>query len=99
MIRVALFMFIVYVALVISALADCLGGELPPKHLPRPLWALVILAVPLIGAILWFATGRPKPLFGGGAETPAPPPRTTRAPDDDPEFLRDLDRKLKGDGS
>lgn len=96
-VRVGLFLVIVWVALLIAALADCLGGEAPPRYLPRPLWALVILLLPLVGAAVWFTAGRARPLFGERKEAPAPPPREFRAPDDDPEFLRDLDRRLKGE--
>ncbi|GIG68721.1 PLD nuclease N-terminal domain-containing protein [Phytomonospora endophytica] len=96
MIRGLLVLFIIYVVLVISALADCLGGERPPRRLPRFAWALAILLVPVVGAVMWFATGRPRAETRPGPHLP--PPAASggqKAPDDDPEFLAELARKLK----
>jgi len=98
-IRGLLVLFIIYVVLVISALADCLGGERPPRRLPRFAWALAILFVPVVGAIMWFTTGRPgRPESrpgGTGAHLPPAPTGSQKAPDDDPEFLAELARRLK----
>jgi hypothetical protein len=51
---------------------------------PKALWAIAVLVLPVVGAALWFIFGRP--------------PRRRRtahvvAPDDDPDFLRDLGRR------
>lgn len=57
------------------------------RQLPRGLWALLIV-VPLFGPVAWLVYGRPN----GEVNPPAPTrthPRTT-APDDDPDFLRNL---------
>lgn len=54
------------------------------RALNRPLWVLVILVLPVIGAILWFLAGRQR--REGDGE------RRTIAPDDDPAFLRNLRR-------
>jgi len=57
------------------------------RQLPRGLWALII-AVPFFGPVAWLVYGRPN----GEEVAPAPPrprPRST-APDDDPDFLRNL---------
>lgn len=56
------------------------------RGLPKPLWLLVILAVPLIGGVLWILVGR----------TPPPSARRLRTmgPDDDIDFLSSLDRSL-----
>lgn len=58
------------------------------RSLPKPAWLVVVL-LPVVGAILWFVLGRPKPGPGSG------PVRRTRplAPDDDPSFLRQLDEQ------
>lgn len=96
MIRGLLVLFIIYVVLVISALADCLGGERPPRRMPRFGWALAILFVPVVGAVMWFATGRPgRPDPLPGAHLPPAPSGGRKAPDDDPEFLAELARRLK----
>lgn len=47
----------------------------------KPIWAVIIIAVPVIGAALWFLLGR-------GRRAKAQP--RPAAPDDDPEFLRRL---------
>lgn len=59
------------------------------RSLPKWVWILICLFVPIIGGLLYLVLGRPigkpKPRFG----------RTkTVAPDDDPQFLRDLAEKL-----
>jgi len=56
------------------------------RKLPRAAWILIILMVPIVGSLAWLTIGRRK---GSG---PRPAPRPV-APDDDPDFLRDLDRK------
>lgn len=68
-------------------------------------WLLVVL-IPFVGALLWLTLGRPR--------RPGPDPLGRSrgrvvAPDDDPQFLRELDRKAwrarrdqqrrRGDGS
>ena len=47
----------------------------------KPVWAVIIILVPVIGAALWFFLGR-------GRKAKAQPRAV--APDDDPEFLRKL---------
>lgn len=59
------------------------------RALNRPLWVLVIVILPVIGAILWLLVGRER--RDGSAQ-----PRTV-APDDDPAFLRNLRRDEEQD--
>ena len=47
-------------------------------------WVIIILAVPFIGALLWFIVGRGRAEKGGQLRS--------IAPDDDPEFLQNLRR-------
>lgn len=60
------------------------------RNLPKWLWILICLFVPIIGGLLYLVLGRPlgrpKPRFGQTKVV---------APDDDPQFLRDLARKLE----
>lgn len=75
---------LVVVGVMIYALVDCLRAD--PRDLRlfrRPVWLLIIL-VPLAGAVVYLLAGRPL----GASEEPLPRPL---APDDDPEFLRRLD--------
>jgi hypothetical protein len=55
------------------------------RHLPRWLWFVVVLVVPLVGCAAWWVFGRPLP---GGPDDGMP--ARPMAPDDDPEFLRGL---------
>jgi len=64
------------------------------RHLPKPIWILIVILLSLIGSILWWGIGR-APLerrsHGRVPDPPAPP--RAKGPDDDPDFLRSLDRK------
>ncbi|WP_344948632.1 PLDc N-terminal domain-containing protein [Actinomadura miaoliensis] len=69
------------------------------RHLPKFGWFLIVLLSAFPGAGLWLALGRPRrPLVGtpGGALGGAPRPDAPKGPDDDPAFLRDLERRLRG---
>jgi hypothetical protein len=65
------------------------------RGLPKGLWVLVTV-IPAIGGLLWLLAGRPSlaPAVPEQAEAPPPAPR---GPDDDPEFLRNLERRLRDD--
>ncbi|TLQ44395.1 PLD nuclease N-terminal domain-containing protein [Streptomyces marianii] len=79
-------MFLVPLALSIYAFIDCIStDEKEIRHIPKPLWAILVLLFPLVGSISWLIAGKDR-----GA------PRSTRrggwvAPDDNPEFLKSLD--------
>lgn len=80
---------VVVVILTIYALVDCAVFDRNRiRGVPRWGWILVIILIPVIGAVLWLVIGR------GRRGSPAAGGRTTRqiAPDDDPDFLRGLDR-------
>lgn len=63
------------------------------RTLPKPLWVVLVL-VPLLGAVLWFLGGRPP--RGTSRTSLRPPPRVERgAPDDDEAFLRELRRRAE----
>jgi hypothetical protein len=62
------------------------------RGMPRWAWVLVIVLIPLLGPSAWLLWGQPK--HGG---PPKRTPRRTVAPDDDPDFLRDLDRRQPRD--
>lgn len=59
------------------------------RSLPKALWAVVVVIVPVLGAGAWFVWGRPRP---AGTGSPAGGRgRGPVAPDDDPAFLRQID--------
>jgi hypothetical protein len=81
---------LVVVGVMVYAFVDCVRADARDvRLLPRPAWLLVIL-VPLVGALAYLVAGRPL----NGTDEPAARPL---APDDDPEFLRriDLERRRR----
>jgi hypothetical protein len=84
MIRLAIPVVVAAVVFTIYAVVDCaLFDRMRIRGLPRGWWIVVILFVPLIGAILWFVIGR------GRANRTSTRGQAV-APDDDIEFLRQL---------
>jgi Phospholipase_D-nuclease N-terminal len=86
---------IVAVGVIIYALIECL---MTPKHqvraFPKAAWVMVILLVPLIGALLWLFLGRARTRRNGSGGAPGgrpSAPRRPSSPDDDAAFLRQLD--------
>ncbi|MCU1544334.1 MAG: hypothetical protein JWM50_2199 [Microbacteriaceae bacterium] len=48
-------------AVIIGALVDIItSDEWQVKHLPKLVWVLLVIVLPLIGSILWFAVGRER---------------------------------------
>ena len=60
------------------------------RNLPKWVWVLICLAVPIVGGLLYLVLGRPL----GGPRSRGGKSRVV-APDDDPAFLRDLSSKLE----
>jgi hypothetical protein len=88
--------------LLVYCLIDCIqtpdGAQ---RNLPKWAWILLILLFPIIGGIAWLVAGRPERQPSGGRVSGFPEyqrdqwggargSRSTGAPDDDPEFLRQL---------
>ena len=63
----------------VYSIVDC-AIQPPQRHrgVSKPVWMLIVILVPVLGGILWFAVGRTR----RRAMNP-----TFRAPDDNPEFL------------
>ncbi|MFD7134126.1 PLD nuclease N-terminal domain-containing protein [Streptomyces sp. NPDC059894] len=93
-------MFLVPLALSVYAFIDCISTKDDEiRHMPKPLWAILVLLFPLVGSISWLIAGKRRSpaaegwsgVRGGG---------TTRrwvAPDDNPDFLKSLDEDRRGD--
>jgi hypothetical protein len=82
---------LITVGVTIYTFVDCLHStDEEVRNLPRPLWLLVTM-VPLVGGLTWLILGRPS---ATAPTKPSPSPHPP-APDDDPEFLRSLDRSLR----
>jgi hypothetical protein len=79
--------------------------ETEVRLLPRFGWFLIVLLGFMPGATLWLLLGRPRDAAGrpaGAARHPAGRsaavrPPAPKGPDDDPEFLRSLDRRIRGE--
>jgi hypothetical protein len=87
--------FLISLALTVYALFSCIqtpDEDVP--HLPKLLWIVLIVFVPFAGPIVWLLMSRAQ---GSRQETvvrrpAAPPAARPMAPDDDPDFLKSLDR-------
>lgn len=64
------------------------------RLMPKWIWVLLCVFVPFFGGLLYLMVGRPlgdgKPGGAGGRR-----PTKVVAPDDDPRFLRDLEKRLR----
>jgi Phospholipase_D-nuclease N-terminal len=89
MVRLFIFLAAAQLVLLVLALIGCLSAD-RVRTLPRALWVPVILVIPLLGPIAYFAVGRPvrAPRQDRPVRRPGPRPAS---PDDDPDFLRTMD--------
>ncbi|MEU2428595.1 PLD nuclease N-terminal domain-containing protein [Streptomyces sp. NPDC007861] len=82
-------MFLVPLALSIYAFIDCIStDEKEIRHLPKPLWAILVLLFPLVGSVSWLIAGKDRTV-----QRPARRQGGWVAPDDNPEFLKSLDEE------
>lgn len=98
--------FVLLVALIVYCLIDCARSEEEDRSgLPKAIWMLIVL-IPLFGALAWLAVSRGNRRGASAAQPPTRPqsrPPTRRrstgplAPDDDPEFLWRLDQARRRD--
>ncbi|MBE6483430.1 MAG: PLDc_N domain-containing protein [Actinomycetaceae bacterium] len=87
------------VALWVFGIIDCarMPKDLMPGRLPKWVWMLLNIFVPVIGNIVWLVFIWPyrhpdsDGYFGGFTRPSRPQPSEPVAPDDDPEFLARLD--------
>jgi hypothetical protein len=92
---------LIEITLLIYCLIDAIQTpEAEMRNLPKLVWILLILLIPLVGPIVWLVAGRPQ--RGAARELPWPSthpagspdderPRVL-GPDDDPDFLREMKR-------
>jgi hypothetical protein len=83
MVRLFVFLAAAQLVLLVLGLISCLAAD-RIRNLPRAVWVLVILLVPLIGPLAYYGWGRPT-------VTRPVSPRRPASPDDDPDFLRSMD--------
>ncbi|WP_150958099.1 PLD nuclease N-terminal domain-containing protein [Microbacterium testaceum] len=78
MARLLLILALVATVFWVYTIVDC-AVQSPSRHrgVSKPAWLAIVILLPVLGGILWFAIGR-----GRATQTVV-----RRAPDDDPEFL------------
>ncbi len=86
--------FLLLLALTAVAMISCLSAEAGEvRGLPRGLWVVLILLLPLVGPVLYFAFGRPQRREQASPSVGFSPAKARPlAPDDDPDFLSRLGR-------
>ena len=86
--RFVILSLVVWVVLTVFTVVFALSAKANEvRVLRKPIWVILILVIPVLGALLYLTIGRP---------IVAPEP-TQIAPDDDPEFLRRLAERLKNE--
>ncbi|MER6677584.1 PLD nuclease N-terminal domain-containing protein [Streptomyces sp. NPDC000983] len=92
-------MFLVPLALSIYAFIDCISTKDEDiRHMPKPLWAILVLLFPMVGSLSWLIAGKRRaPAAEGWSGVRANRSRQWVAPDDNPEFLKSLDPKDEDD--
>jgi len=83
--------FLIYAAVTIYSIVDIVLIErYRVRALPKIVWAIIVIVIPIVGAVLWFLLGRQRLSDAG---TGGFVRRGPAAPDDDPDFLRKLSRE------
>ena len=98
-----LFLVLAVLGLDLYALLDLAGSEEDERGgLPRWLWAVIIVLLPLFGAVAWIVVKQSARRASGGGPSPRPGRRPSGprrpgpvAPDDDPEFLWRLEQEKR----
>lgn len=82
--------FIAWVAFTVFTVVDAaLIERSRVRGLPKAGWIVLIVLVPIVGGVLWLVVGRVR----AGEAAAGSRRRGPVAPDDDPEFLRRLQRE------
>jgi hypothetical protein len=82
---------IISFAVTLYSLFDCARTpQESVRGLPKWGWLLIVILLSPLGSIAWLVAGRPKRNPGSGNNRGSGGPRRPIAPDDDPDFLRNL---------
>lgn len=91
MVRVGGFMWFLMMGVWIYALLDVITTDSAlARNLSKTTWVFIVFFGWIVGSIIWFVAGRPEKAGYRPGDTSYRRPISFRAPDDDPEFLRDL---------
>ncbi|GAA1314729.1 PLD nuclease N-terminal domain-containing protein [Leucobacter albus] len=101
MVRFIIIGAVIAVAFTLYSLVDAaMTDHSRARGVSKPVWIVIIVLLPVVGAVLWLMIGKGSPTSGPGA-------KQHLAPDDDPRFtgrqlsdseresLRDLEERLK----
>ncbi|MGX5356900.1 PLDc N-terminal domain-containing protein [Kocuria sp. KH4] len=78
------------VGVIVYSLIECARTDSAAmRGLRKGGWIAVIVLLPLLGALLWLFLGRPR----GAADSSGP--ARGKGPDDDPQFLRNLEERRR----
>jgi Phospholipase_D-nuclease N-terminal len=98
--RVGGVLFVILLGIWLYCLLDAITtDETRVRNLPKLAWVLIVLLLLDVGAVAWLVAGRPRGKAAQGSRDrrrpgPAgPASRRQLPPDDDPEFLAQLDRR------
>jgi hypothetical protein len=84
MARLLVVLVVIAVAFTIYTLVDVLLTDRSRiRGLQKPLWAVLVVLLPVIGGLLWLFIGKARRTSGGSRMI---------APDDDPDFLGSINR-------
>lgn len=82
---------VVVLVIFVYALVDVIRTDgRSTRGISKPAWIVVMVLLPVLGAVLWFIFGRPY----AARKAPKTFSHPT-APDDDPEFLRNLESRRR----
>jgi ABC-type molybdate transport system permease subunit len=79
---IVIFLISVYIASIVDVAR---GNKQKIRALPKSVWLLVVIVLPVLGGCLWVVFGRDEPLVMGRNKKYQIP-----GPEDDPDFLRKL---------
>ncbi|MFF8818866.1 MULTISPECIES: PLD nuclease N-terminal domain-containing protein [Leucobacter] len=101
MVRFIIIGAVIAVAFTLYSLVDAaMTDHTRARGVSKPVWIVIIVLLPVVGAVLWLMIGKGNPATGPGS-------KQRLAPDDDPRFtgrqlsdaerdsLRDLEARLK----
>ena len=97
------FISLLVIGVMIFSLVDIIRrDDHQVKHLPKTMWVIIVILLPIIGSVLWFTLGRVYPEDGPRMPRPAartmapPPPAPVRRDERTTEQqLADLEREIE----
>lgn len=91
---------LVLVAMVFAIVDIVTREEWQVKHMPKMVWLILVILIPLLGTILWFTIGREYPARTSSrppqfAPWATEPPAPSRDPRSTERQLADLEREIE----